>query len=238
MSSEAVSYFPKALSGLEESEEARRVLQPLVESNPARNGERDAQATIRTDVSDDSSNHSTDEELMASMREADKQALGLLFQRHGTAVLHVVWRILHNEAEADDVRQDVFLYVYERAHLYDSRKGSASSWIMQVAYHRAIDRRRYLASRQHYDSPVFDEQQSIVGTAPASSDRIDGRAILDRLRHTLTPDQRETLELHLFEGYSLREIAERNDQTLGNVRNHYYRALDRLRAHIFPRKGR
>jgi RNA polymerase sigma-70 factor (ECF subfamily) len=58
------------------------------------------------------------------------------------------------------------------------------------------------------------------------------------LRHTLTPDQRETLELHLFEGYSLREIAERNDQTLGNVRNHYYRALDRLRAHIFPRKGR
>lgn len=238
MSSEAVSYFPKALSGLAESEGEPCASQPLVEPNPPRDCERETHASTATDVLADSSNLPSDEELIASVRQGDTQALGLLFQRHATAVLHVVWRILHNEAEADDVRQDVFLYVYERAHLFDSRKGSASSWIMQVAYHRAIDRRRYLASRQHYDSPVFDEQQSTIGTAPPSSDRIDGRAILDRLRDALTREQREALELHLFEGYSLREIAERNDQTLGNVRNHYYRALDRLREHIFPRKGR
>lgn len=65
---------------------------------------------------------------------------------------------------------------------------------------------------------------------------IDGKAILSRLRETLSAEQRQTLELHLFEGYSLREIAEKSGQSVGNVRHHYYRALDRLRAQLFPRK--
>lgn len=238
MSSEIVSYFPKGLSGVAESEEQERLLQPLVEPTPSWNGWRKSQASTAVDVADDCSDHVSDEDLMRSVREGDKQALGLLFQRHATAVLNVAWRILRNEAEADDVRQNVFLYVYERAQIYDPRKGSASSWIMQVAYHRAIDRRRYLASRQHYDTPSFDELQDTIASAPPSTDFIDGKAILSRLRETLTEDQRETLELHLFEGYSLREIAERNDESLGNVRNHYYRALDRLRAHIFSRKDK
>lgn len=108
---------------------------------------------------------------------------------------------------------------------------------MQIAYHRAIDRRRYLASRQHYDAPVFDEQQWTGGSAPCA-DVIDGQAILRRLRETLSVDQREILELHLFEGYSLREIAEKSGQSIGNVRHHYYRAIDRLRTHIFARKRR
>ena len=107
---------------------------------------------------------------------------------------------------------------------------------MQIAYRRAIDRRRYLANRQHYDAPVFDEHHSHVGNPPLSTDAIDGRAILSRLRETLSVDQRETLELHLFEGYSLREIAEKNGQSLGNVRHHYYRALERLRSQVFARK--
>ena len=178
----------------------------------------------------------SDEDLIASVNGGSKQAVGVLFRRHGRAVLRVAWKILREESEAADVRQDVFLYIFERARLFDPSKGSGSSWIMQVAYHRAIDRRRYLTNRQHYVAPVFDEQQSSIGAAPPSTDAIDGRAILDRLLETLSGEQRETLELHLFEGYSLREIAERSGQSLGNVRHHYYRALDRLRTHFFPRK--
>jgi RNA polymerase sigma-70 factor (ECF subfamily) len=151
-------------------------------------------------------------------------------------VLHVASRILRDSAEADDLRQDVFVCVFEKAKFFDRGKGSGSSWIMQIAYHRAIDRRRYLANRQHYDAPIFDEQQSPLGVAPLSTDVIDGKAILSRLRETLSVDQRETLELHLFEGYSLREIAEKKGESVGNVRHHYYRALDRLRVQLVSRK--
>lgn len=180
----------------------------------------------------------SDEELLVSVGAGSKDAVGALFLRHGRAVLHIAWRILRDDAEAADVRQEVFVAVFQNASLFDPNKGSASSWILQIAYRRAIDRRRYLANRQHYDAPVFDEHQSDVGAAPLSTDLIDGRAILSRLRETLSRDQRETLELHLFEGYSLREIAEKNGQSVGNVRHHYYRALERLRAHVFAARKR
>jgi RNA polymerase sigma-70 factor (ECF subfamily) len=178
----------------------------------------------------------SDEQLLEAVTKGSKDALGLLFRLHGRAVFNVAWRILRDNSEADDLRQDVFLYVFERAKLFDAGKGSASSWIMQVAYHRAIDRRRYLVSRQHYDAHQFDEQQTQSGAAPSLSDAIDGKAILSRLRGELSAEQRETLELHFFEGYSLREIAEKSGQSVGNVRHHYYRALERLRLHLFPQK--
>jgi RNA polymerase sigma-70 factor, ECF subfamily len=73
--------------------------------------------------------------------------------------------------------------------------------------------------------------------AQPSPEALDGRAIRDHLREQLTTAQQQTLELHFFEGYSFREIAERNGQTVGNVRHHYYRALERLRSHLFPKKS-
>jgi RNA polymerase sigma-70 factor (ECF subfamily) len=151
-------------------------------------------------------------------------------------VFHVAWRILRDESEADDLRQEVFIYLSERSQHFDAQKGSGASWIMQVTYHRAIDRRRYLGFRQHYNAEEFDEQRMPTAATQPSPETLDGRAIRDRLREQLTPDQQQTLELHFFEGYSLREIAERNGQTVGNVRHHYYRALDRLRSHLFPQK--
>lgn len=213
MGTDALSYFADAVQELESSFS-------LSESHSSR-------AAIPK---------AADEELLIALGDGSKDALSILFHRHGRAVLHIAWRILRDDAEAADVRQDVFISVFQNARLFDPAKGSASSWIMQIAYRRAIDRRRYLANRQHYDAPVFDEQQSTVGIAPLSTDAIDGKAILSRLRETLSADQRETLELHLFEGYSLREIAEKNGQSLGNVRHHYYRAVERLRSQVFARK--
>ena len=114
-------------------------------------------------------------------------------------------------------------------------KGSAASWIMQVTYHRAIDRHRYLDCRHHYKAQELDEQQ-LGFTTGQSTDEIDGRTILNDLSEHLTADQRQTLELHFCEGYSFREIAEKLGQTVGNVRHHYYRAMERLRSHLFAPK--
>jgi RNA polymerase sigma factor (sigma-70 family) len=148
----------------------------------------------------------------------------------------VAYRILRDEAEADDLRQEVFLYLSERSQQFDAQKGTGSSWIMQVAYHRALDRRRHLDFRQHYGSEEFDEQRIPTTAGQPSPETIDGRAIRKRLKDQLTPIQQETLELHFFERYSLREIAEKSGETVGNVRHHYYRALERLRSHLFSKK--
>lgn len=178
----------------------------------------------------------SDEELLLAVGKGSKEGLSLLFRRHGRAVMNVAWRILRDESEADDLRQEVFLYVFERASQFDPKKSSGSSWIIQIAYHRAIDRRRFLSVRQHYKSEQFDELAGGAGGREVSTDQIDGAAVLEKLRTQLTPEQQETLEMHFFEGYSFREIAEQRSETIGNIRHHYYRALDRLRSNLFSKK--
>jgi RNA polymerase sigma-70 factor (ECF subfamily) len=217
MSSDATAFFPKSLAEVSDLQ-VERVPSPL------------AAADHLTIV------EPSDEQLLSQVGLGSRDALGLLFRRHARAVFHVAWRILRDESEADDLRQEVFLYLSERSQQFDAQKGSGVSWIMQVTYHRAIDRRRYLDFRQHYSTEEFDEQRMPATAAQPSPETLDGRAIRDRLREQLTEDQQQTLEFHFFEGYSLREIAERNGQTVGNVRHHYYRALERLRFHLFPKK--
>lgn len=178
----------------------------------------------------------SDESLMGAVVRGSKEALGLLFRRHRQAVLNVAGRILRDASEAEDLCQEVFLLLFKKAKLFDASKGTASSWIIQIAYHRAMNRRQYLSHRQHYNAQDLDEEQIGGGSQPLFIDGITARDLLNRLREQLSGEQRETLELHFFEGYSLREIAEKTKQTLGNVRHHYYRGLERLRLNLLPQK--
>jgi RNA polymerase sigma-70 factor (ECF subfamily) len=177
-----------------------------------------------------------DEDLLARVQYGSKEALTLLFRRYRHLVLGVARRILRDASEAEDLCQDVFLLLFQKANLFDASKGTASSWIIQIAYHRAINRRQYLTHRQHYNTQELDEEQVGGGQQPPLIDEITARDLLHRLREQLSEEQTESLELHFFEGYSLREIAEKTGQTLGNVRHHYYRGLERLRLNLFPQK--
>jgi RNA polymerase sigma-70 factor (ECF subfamily) len=62
-----------------------------------------------------------------------------------------------------------------------------------------------------------------------------GRAALKKALEKLSKEQIETLQLHFFEGYTFEEIAVRLETSCGNVRNHYYRGLQKLRKHAVPR---
>jgi RNA polymerase sigma-70 factor (ECF subfamily) len=183
-----------------------------------------------------SCNEQGDDKLLAEVGNGSKDALGLLFRRHRRSVFNVSLRILKDASEAEDLCQDVFIFVFQRASLFDASKGSASSWIIQIAYHRAINRRKYLTLRQHYSAHELDEQQIADEGQGLTVDSIAARKLLGQLRDQLSEVQRRTLELHYFDGYSLREIAEKTGETLGNTRHHFYRGLERLRASVFPEK--
>ena len=178
----------------------------------------------------------SDEDLLLQVGSGNKEALSILFERHGRAVHSVARRILKDDSEAEDLLQELFLFIFQKAKSFDAAKGSGTSWIIQMAYHRAIDRRRYLGFRQHYNSQELDEDRLMGHPGQISINELAGKALLEKLRKELSAEQLQTLELHFFEGYSFYEIAERTGQTLGNVRNHYYRGLERLRSHIFPGK--
>jgi RNA polymerase sigma-70 factor, ECF subfamily len=187
----------------------------------------------------------SDEWLMERVRQGEREALGLLFRRHARAVRNVAYRILRDEAEADDMVQEVFLFIFRKADLFDVKQGTARSWIFQAAYHRAFDRRRYLNSRHFYANRELEGTALHVpdpkGDLPFQNQSLEdvlGKPLTARLNTLLTPEQQETIHLHLFEGYALREIAELTGRSLVNVRSHYYRGLERLRRSVLPEKSR
>jgi RNA polymerase sigma-70 factor (ECF subfamily) len=227
MTSDSAAYFPASLAGNPDTAIAGHRSESVHHAQPE--GICSAPSTR---------DHRTDELLITELGRGCKEVLGVLFRRHRRIVSNVALRILKDPSEAEDLCQEVFLYLFQKARLFDASKGTASSWIIQIAYHRAINRRQYLGIRQHYTAQEINKEQVPAGREGLFISEIDAREILNRLRGELSPEQRHTLELFFFEGYSLREIADKTSQTIGNVRHQYYRGLERLRAGVFPKKGR
>lgn len=179
----------------------------------------------------------SDESLLSQICTGNSEALAALFERYARLTRSVAVRILRDAAEAEDLVQDLFLYIERKCGIFDSSKSSARSWIVQMTYHRAIDRRRYLKSRQFYAQPIQPSSTQVVGRPTTESDysaeAVFGRNGLEKIVNALSADQRETLRLYFFDGCTLAEVAEKLGQPLGNVRHHYYRALDKLRKEIF-----
>jgi RNA polymerase sigma-70 factor (ECF subfamily) len=185
----------------------------------------------------------SDELLLTEISRGSKEALSILFRRYARTVRILAERILRDPAEAEDLVQEVFLFVFRKAALFDPARGSARSWLVQVAYHRAFDRRRYLASRRHHTNLAIDEGMLETDESAALPNSYEqtieaalGRQALSRIEESLSEAQRRVLSLHFVEGYSFEEIAQILGQSAGNVRNHYYRALEKIRREIFTPK--
>jgi len=183
----------------------------------------------------------SDECLATRVIDKDKDALAILFRRYSRLVRGISLRIVGDASEADDLLQDVFLFVYRKVSVFDPNKASFRSWIVQITYQRAIDRRRYLHSRHFYTHVDLEGAEELVdhrGRREAGElfSGLVGNATIGGLLEGLTGDQRNTLTLHFFEGYTFDEIALKLGQSFGNIRNHYYRGLDKLRKQMFPGK--
>jgi RNA polymerase sigma-70 factor (ECF subfamily) len=179
-----------------------------------------------------------DESLLVRVAAGDREALGCLFQRYARLTRSVAVRILRDKSEAEDLVQDLFIFIQRKCVIFDSSKSSARSWIIQMTYHRAIERRRYLTTRQFYSRGEAEATRDKVVGVPTdesdySAEAVFGRNGLEKVFETLSEDQRETLRLHFFEGHTLAEIAVKLGQPHANVRHHYYRGLGKLRKQMF-----
>jgi RNA polymerase sigma-70 factor (ECF subfamily) len=169
---------------------------------------------------------------MAWMQAKDSKGLDLLYTRYSRLVFGIALRILNDKSEAEEVVQEVFFGVYQKAPLFDPAKGSAKGWLVQNAFSRARDRRAHLLRRGFYSGTDIE---SLDDTLSGKDDierevavRLDFSHLLSAFED-LTQMQRRTLELFYFQGMELREISEQLQEPFGNVRHHFYRGLERLR---------
>lgn len=179
-----------------------------------------------------------DEVLIRWVQAGDRDAMSRLFVRYARTLHGIGRRILRDPTEAEDLVQEVFVYVHRKCGLYDASKGPARSWIFQIAYTQAFLRRRHLKALGFYASGNVDRS---LETDPRTSSGAEydytveglfGKNGWKKILEELTPDQKETFQLHFFEGYTFAEIAEQLGQSYANVRNHHYRGLEKVRRHL------
>lgn len=203
---------------------------------------RDAQSD---ETIQDATRLASDETLIAEVSHGSKGSLAELFGRYGRVVRGVAYRVLRDSSEADDLLQDIFLLLHRKCSMFDPSRGTARFWILQMTYSRALARRRYLNSRRFYTRVDLDDAENNLAAPAISSngqpsfcDGLLASSAWDRILENLSDDQRETLRLFFVEGYTLGEIATKLNQTRCNVKNHYFRGLERLRKQFHQSKLR
>jgi RNA polymerase sigma-70 factor (ECF subfamily) len=174
----------------------------------------------------------SDEVLMSLLKERDHDALAELFRRHSRLVFSIGFRILQDGGEAEEIVQDVFFYLFQKASQFDQSKGSAKAWIAQVTSSRSIDRRNFLQRRHFYvGAEAADLADTLTGVNNVERYVMSkwNLAQLQIALGDLPEKHRRTLELFFFEGLELKEIATQLGESPENVRHYYYRGLQKLR---------
>jgi RNA polymerase sigma-70 factor (ECF subfamily) len=172
----------------------------------------------------------SDESIMAHLQAGHADVLAIIFDRYYRLILSVAMKILRDVGEAEDLMQTVFLEIFKAAAQFDPARGTLKVWLLQYAYHRGMSRRQHLSIRNFYSNSDIAELHGEL--LPAETVRFNDQEI----RHLITEalgklneTQSRVLRLAYFEGLSLKEVADRTNDSLGNVRHHYYRGLDKLR---------
>lgn len=183
----------------------------------------------------------SDEEVMTRLQSNDSSSLEILFGRYSRLVLTVARGIVRDGGEAEDVVQEAFFYLYKKSRFFDGSKGSVKNWILQIAVHRALDRKAHLTRRGFYTgTDIGSLDDTLMGETDLDREigaRLN-RVQLEKAFQQLPEIQRLTLELFYFEGLELREISEKLNEPLGNTRHHFYRGLERLRKSAFVQRLR
>jgi RNA polymerase sigma-70 factor, ECF subfamily len=181
-----------------------------------------------------------DEELAAELAAGRHDALTVLFERHSAQAFRIARRMLRNDGEAEETVQQVFLDVYRAISQFDRGKGSFKTWLLQFAYHRAINRRQHLIAQQFYEWIDLDEELPEVQERTGISLQLQQSPqelgyLIEQLLSTIKPLQRKVIELSFFYVLTAEEIADKTGETPSVVRHSLYRGLRKLRSALLER---
>jgi len=178
----------------------------------------------------------TDRALIARIDGRDADALAALYDRYSSRLMGLAHRILGDTGEAEEVLQEVFLYVWRAASSFDAARGTVLAWLLVVTRSRAIDRIR--ARRPVIRGAVRGLDEIANSPSPqdveADSASRQWESLCRSAIAELPEDQRRVLELAYFGGFTHQEIAEKTATPLGTVKTRVRLGLMKLRERIRP----
>lgn len=180
-----------------------------------------------------------DSDLIARAAAGDERAIASLYDRFGGVLYAVAYRIVGQRADAEEVVIEAFAQVWREAPRFEPSRGSVAGWLAMIARSRALDMVRARSRRERITATAAADRP---GDSPGMSDwRPDAVRALDdaerrsRVRQaldTLSPPQRQAIELAYFEGLSQSEIAERLHEPLGTIKTRVRLGMQKLRESL------
>lgn len=170
--------------------------------------------------------------LLRRIADQDRQALSEFYDQVAAVLFATSVRILGDSHEAEEVVQDVFVQIWNKAAAFDLELGTPFHWALSITRNRAIDRVR---SRQRRARTLDEFQQLAAGEpSPAAAPDKDGLgedelAGIRAAVHGLPAEQRHALELAFFGGLTHTEIAQATGEPLGTVKARVRRGMAKLR---------
>jgi RNA polymerase sigma-70 factor (ECF subfamily) len=170
--------------------------------------------------------------LIRRMCDADETALGALYDRWVRSLYSLVFHLLKDADEAEDVVEETFWQAWRKASSYEPSRGAVSTWLLTIGRRRALDRLRARGRRREESMTQLGALADVASPVPDPSQMTEGserRSHVQAALRGLPDEQREVLELGYFEGLSQTEIAELTGQPLGTVKTRMRLAMQKLR---------
>ena len=174
----------------------------------------------------------TDESVMERIQSRDPEAIGTLHERYSRLLKALIMKVLHNEAESEDLLQEVFLEIWNRAAGYNPEKGKALSWIVTLARRRAIDRLRKREAYCRMEDRLLEATErnpnESITHVEEDVEHAEMREHLQRVMVNLPPAQRQAIEMAYYRGMSQRDISAATGIPLGTIKTRLELGMKKL----------
>ena|SRR3982751_3993668 len=175
----------------------------------------------------------SDVDLMLGIQSGDADALSQLYDRYNGIVKALILRIIHNDTEADDLLQEVFMEIWNQAKNFSAAKGKPLGWMVTLTRRRSIDalRKKQAYGRAEERLKAEPEQQPVAWVQNVTEKEIeagDTRVLMAKVINSLPEAQQQVIELAFFQGMSQREIASNTNIPLGTVKTRLELGLKKI----------
>jgi RNA polymerase sigma-70 factor (ECF subfamily) len=177
-------------------------------------------------------------DLVERIGRGDRQSFEQLYERFSGVLFSTAYRILNDQEGAEDVLQDVFVQIWDKASMYDSKRGKPLTWAVTLTRNKAIDRLRSVQRRNRLNDEV--EEEASIDAQIHSEQPVDAVEAMEKSRLIrsavlqLSKEQREAIELAFFTGLTQNEIADELKQPLGTVKARIRRGMMKLKELVEP----
>ncbi|CAM4079552.1 MULTISPECIES: RNA polymerase sigma factor [Flavobacterium] len=169
--------------------------------------------------------------LVKELLKKDNQSFTLLYDNYSKSLYGVIYNLIKNKEEAEDVLQEVFVKIWNNIDSYNEKKGRLYTWMLNIARNTSIDKLRSKGYNNSQKNLSAENFVYILEDNSKALNRIDAIGIKEFIKK-LKPKCIQIIELLFFQGYTQQEASDELEMPLGTVKTNNRNCMNELRTII------